>query len=146
MQNLLIFLSFILYIKISYFHAFKLVGYTVLRNTSRTQNLFKRKKENLLWWKGKDKNMKKLYSILKEKKSKRQVCLCVFTSMYLLHSSAIQYPASIKGVIQEQCNTTGHATKNGPNHLQPDSVPAGVTGNLGDRNDQQTARAVIRKM
>lgn len=45
MQDLLIFLNFILYIKISYFHAFKLVGgYTVLRNTSRTQNLFERKK------------------------------------------------------------------------------------------------------
>lgn len=50
MQNLLIFLNFILHIKISYFHAFKLGGgYTVLRNTSRTQNLFERKKENLLW-------------------------------------------------------------------------------------------------
>lgn len=69
MQDLLIFLNFILYIKISYFHAFKLLGgYTVLRNTSRTQNLFERKKENLLWWKGKDKNMKKFYNIFKREK------------------------------------------------------------------------------
>lgn len=66
--------------------------------------------------------------------------------MYLLHSSAIQYPASTKVVVQEQCTTTGHATKNGPEHLQPDSVPAGATANPGDRNEQQTARAVIRKM
>lgn len=93
--------------------------------------------------------MKKLYNIFKRGKKARGRYVYVtdfFTSMYLLHSSAIQYPASIKGVVQEQCNTTGRATKNGPNHLQPDSVPAGVTGNLGDRNDQQTARAVIRKM
>lgn len=92
--------------------------------------------------------MKKFYNIFKRGKKARgrYVYVAGFTSMYLLHSSAIQYPASTKVVVQEQCTTTGHATKNGPDHLQPDSVPAGVTANPGDRNEQQTARAVIRKM